>query len=60
MIWVVTGYNQSHLLGEIGLYYILVALSLIVTSAKIIQLNEWGYRDGMHYAKNHENKEIPY
>ena len=26
-----------------------------VTSAKIVQLNEWGCRDGMHYAKNHGN-----
>ena len=26
---------------------------------KIIQLNEWGCRDGMHHAKNHGNKEIP-
>ena len=22
-------------------------------------MNEWGCRDGMHYAKNHGNKEIP-
>ena len=29
-------------------------------SAKIIQLNEWGCRDGMHPAKNHGNKEIPF
>ena len=29
------------------------------TSAKIIKLNEWGYRDRMHHAKNHGNKEVP-
>ena len=29
------------------------------TSAKFIQLNEWGCRDGMHHAKNWGNKEIP-
>ena len=31
----------------------------ITTSAKIIQLNEWGCRDGMDHAKNHGNKVIP-
>ena len=30
-----------------------------ITSGKIIQLNEWGCRDGMHHANNHGNKEIP-
>ena len=29
---------------------------IILTSAKIIQLNEWGCRDGMHHRGN---KEIP-
>ena len=29
------------------------------TSAKIIQLNEWGCRDGMHHAKNRGNRVIP-
>ena len=29
------------------------------TSAKIIQLNECGCRDGMHHAKNRGNKVIP-
>ena len=29
------------------------------TSAKIIQLNEWGCRDGMHRVKNRGDKEIP-
>ena len=33
--------------------------ALFYTSAKIIQLNEWGRRDGMHYAKNCGNKENP-
>ena len=28
------------------------------TSAKIIQVNEWGCRDGMHNAKNRGNKVI--
>ena len=28
------------------------------TSAKIIQLNEWGCRNGMHNAKNHGNNVI--
>ena len=32
---------------------------IIITSAKIIQLNEWGCRDGMHRAKNRRNKVIP-
>ena len=26
---------------------------------QVQRLNEWGCRDGMHYAKNHGNKEIP-
>ena len=30
-----------------------------ITSAKIIQVNEWGCRNGMHHAKNRGNKEIP-
>ena len=29
-----------------------------ITSAKIIQLKEWGCRDEMHHAKNRGNKEI--
>ena len=29
------------------------------TSAKIIQLNEWGCRDGMHHTKNRGNEVIP-
>ena len=29
------------------------------TSAKIFQLNEWGYRDEMHLVKNCGNKEVP-
>ena len=33
--------------------------SAIYTSAKIIQLNAWGCRDGMHYVKNRVNKVIP-
>ena len=38
----------------------LPAVSVIfVTSAKIIQVNEWGCRDGMHHAKNCGNKVIP-
>ena len=31
----------------------------IITSVKIIPLNEWQCRDGMHLAKNRGNKEIP-
>ena len=34
-------------------------LELYITSAKIILLNEWGCRDGMHHAKNRGNKETP-
>ena len=34
-------------------------LLYMYTSAKIILLNEWGCRDGMHHAKNHGNKVIP-
>ena len=30
-----------------------------MTSAKIIQLNEWGCRNGMHHEKNRGNKVIP-
>ena len=30
-----------------------------ITSAKLIQVNEWGCRDGMHNAKNRGNKVIP-
>ena len=32
---------------------------LYYTSAKIIQLNEWRCRDGIHHAKNRGNKVIP-
>ena len=31
---------------------------MYITSAKIIQLKEWGCRDEMHHAKNRGNKEI--
>ena len=34
-------------------------IHVLYTSAKIIQLNEWGCRDGMHHAKKRENKVIP-
>ena len=31
---------------------------LLLSQEKIIQLNEWGCRDGMHYEKNCGNKDI--
>ena len=34
-------------------------MNSVYTSAKIIQLNEWGCRDGIHHAKNRGNKVIP-
>ena len=39
--------------------YNIACIIFYYTGAKIIQLNEWGYRDGMQNAKNRGNKEIP-
>ena len=51
-------YLQQH-----AIYRYIIILLMIVhmryTSAKLIQLNEWGCRDGMHYAEICGNKEIP-
>ena len=44
---------------SVGVSHLVIHLKLYNTSAKIIHLNEWGCRDGMHYAKNHGNKEMP-
>ena len=44
---------------ELCIYSYILDMLQIYTSAKIIQLNEWGCRDGMDHAKNHGNKEIP-
>ena len=34
-------------------------MTYICTSANIIQLNEWGCRDGMHHAKTMETRKSP-
>ena len=48
--------NSGKGLRMIVLVFLIVSIN---TSAKIIQLNEWRCRDGMHCAKNRGNKEIP-
>ena len=42
-----------------SIVYDVVSTFYNLTSAKIIQLNERGCRDGLHHVKNHGNKDSP-
>ena len=57
-----TGTKVHITLGTINTYTYIHCVhchASLYASVKIIQLNEWGCRDGMHHAKNRRNKVIP-